>query len=228
MSQFPGIEPTPWDESVFLLKTYEISKPSRDSMEAATRMPGHYTVKVDPLASKELLQQYGFYYCDTLIEPYCTREMFKSFVSCDAVAAQDASLESLLEICDGAFAHGRFHRDFNLSKAQADARYNNWLSQLHAAGKVFDLVYQREVIGFIAVNGASLVLHALASDRRGNGLAKYLWTPVCIKIFDSGVKEITSSVSASNVAVMNLYSRLGFRFRNPLDVYHLLTRPRDV
>lgn len=223
MNQPPNLTPTPWDKECFSIDTYEIFTLSRESLEMAKRVPGHYTLRVNPLASKELLHEFGFYYCDTLIEPYCSMDMFVPFESSDAAVAQGVSLELLLKICDGAFTHGRFHRDLNIRKAQADLRYNRWLSQLYGAGKVRDLIYQDVLAGFIAISENNLVLHALASDWRGKGLAKYLWTPVCLGLFSAGFNEIKSSVSVSNIAVMNLYSRLGFRFRNPVDVYHLLT-----
>jgi ribosomal protein S18 acetylase RimI-like enzyme len=126
-------------------------------------------------------------------------------------------------MCHGAFSHGRFHRDFNLSKVQADQRYDKWLMQLHGAGKVYGVCYRGKLAAFIAVDGNKLVLHAVDSSMRGRGLAKYLWTPVCRMLFEAGHLEVTSSVSASNLAVLNLYSRLGFSFRNPVDIYHRLT-----
>jgi hypothetical protein len=54
-------------------------------------------------------------------------------------------------------------------------------------------------------------------------MAKFLWTPVCQALFDAGASEIVSSISAANLAVVNLYSSLGFRFRNAVDIYHRLT-----
>lgn len=222
MTISPNLKLSTWDSSVFGVDAYEISVLSREVLETVIHVPGHYTVRLDPLASKQLLHEYGFYYCDTLIEPYCTMERFLAVDSVDVYTSQDVALEPLLKICDGAFSHGRFHRDFNLSKAQADRRYNNWLTQLHGAGKVHTLLYRGELAGFIAVEGNRLVLHAIADSLRKRGLAKILWTPVCRTLFEAGCSELVSSVSASNLAVMNLYASLGFRFRNPLDAYHLL------
>lgn len=220
----PNIKSSPWDTAVFGIDTYEIKDLSPESLEVAVRVPGHYTVRAEPLRAKQLLHEYGFYYCDTLIEPYCKADRFLAYDSADVGITQDASLDKLLEICHGAFAHGRFHRDFNLPKEQADRRYDNWLAQLHGAGKVYGLLYRGEVVGFIAVESNRLVLHAVAESIRGRGLAKFLWTPVCRALFDYGYAELVSSVSASNLAVVNLYSTLGFRFRNPIDLYHRLTK----
>lgn len=224
MTLQPNIKTVPWDSAVFGVDAYEITDSSRESLELAARAPGLYTVRVDPLMSKQLLHEYGFYYCDTLIEPYCTGESFPGFDSVDVGISRDISLAPLLAICHGAFSHGRFHRDFSLPKAQADQRYDNWLTQLHGAGKVCGLLYQGELGGFIAVDGNQLVLHAIAEPLRGRGLAKLLWTPVCRMLFKQGCSELVSSVSASNLAVVNLYVTLGFRFRNPIDLYHRFTK----
>ena len=64
------IERTPWDCAALGRDAFELA----DAGEAALAQvgaPGHYTVKVDPLASKKALHENGFYYCDTQIEPYC-------------------------------------------------------------------------------------------------------------------------------------------------------------
>lgn len=223
MTHPESFKPVPWDTAAFDIRAYEIATPTPDLLEIAMQFPGHYTVRVDPLASKRWLHDRGFYYCDTLIEPYCAEERFVPFDDMDVSVSRSLALEPLLGVCHGAFSHGRFHRDFNLSQSQADQRYDNWLAQLHAAGKTHGVLYRGDLAGFIAVDGYRLVLHALVESLRGRGLAKYLWTPVCRTLFEAGHAEVTSSVSASNLAVVNLYSRLGFRFRNPVDIYHRLT-----
>ncbi len=214
----------PWDSVAFGICAYECTEFTLEALKSATQIKGHYTIRIDPLASKQSLYDYGFYYCDTLIEPYCTEESFVPFDLMDVSVSASVELDPLLALCHGAFLHGRFHRDFNLSQARANQRYDNWLAQLHAAGKVHGLIYRGQLGGFIAVDGCKLVLHALAKSLRGLGLAKYLWTPVCRALFDRGFAEVTSSVSATNLAVVNLYSRLGFRFRNPVDIYHRYTQ----
>ena len=214
---------SPWDSSVLGIDAFEIEAPTIDVLVAATKTPGHYTIKTDCLASKHLLQNFGFYYCDTLIEPYCTRERFEPYEHPDVYVSKEASLCQLIDICNGAFEYGRFHRDFSISKTQADKRYTNWLTQLHATGNVYGLFYKDQLKGFIAIVNNQLVLHAISKQFRGQGLAKFLWTPVCRALFDTPYDEIFSSISAGNLAIVNLYGNLGFKFRKSIDVYHRLT-----
>lgn len=212
----------PWDSLVFGVNCYEISNPAIEQLAFAFKQKGHYTVRVDPLHSKADLQRYGFYYCDTLIEPYAAREDFLAFENPKVGIQKNPTLDSILSIARDAFVHGRFHRDFNLPIAQAEQRYENWLIELYQAELVYGLLYEESIAGFIAVKNNSLVLHAVANKYRGKGLAKYLWTPVCQSLFEDKAPEITSSISAANLAVLNLYVSLGFHFRNPIDVYHCL------
>jgi ribosomal protein S18 acetylase RimI-like enzyme len=213
------IRRTSWDRPALGCDTFELANAGAEAMAQASA-PGHYTVKVDPLSDKRILHENGFYYCDTLLEPYCNREHLAGATHPDATLTREVPLADLLRICHGAFAHGRFHRDFGVSRERADCRYDGWLQQLHDAGKVYGLLHRDGLAGFIAAEGGNLVLHAVAEQHRGHGFAKYWWTAVCQELFAAGHREVTSSISATNLAALNLYASLGFRLRHPVDVYH--------
>lgn len=213
------IERTPWDCSALGLDAFELAVASEEAM-AQAQAPGHYTVKVDPLTPKALLHQHGFYYCDTLIEPYCAADRIKAYPHAAAGFTRGSAVEPLLALCRGAFQHGRFHRDFNVKRQLAGLRYENWLRTLHAADKVYGLLWEGKTAGFIAHEAGKLVLHALDDKHRGRGIAKHLWSAVCADLVSGGVRELSSSISAANLAAINLYIALGFRFRNSVDVYH--------
>lgn len=225
------IIPTPWDSKTFGISTFEIQvSPNKEifhqvlNQVVISNKPGHYTVKVDPVTSKKLLHEYGFYYCDTLLEPYCKLEELKTYTKTGISLSKSVSLDALIEVCHGAFIHGRFHRDFNLDKVKADIRYDSWLQQLYGTNNVFGLMYNENLAGFWGFSQNKIILHALDKKYRGKGMAKYFWSLACQELFQQGYSEITSSISAANVAVLNLYCSLGFKFKNPLDVYHLLVK----
>ncbi len=218
------INDTPWDAAVFGLHTAELVEYTPDVLEQTLQTPGHYTIKVDPLESKELLHKHGFYYSDTLLEPYCAAGKLEILMQPDISISKEVNWQDLQPICHGAFVHGRFHRDFNLDSASADLRYDNWLRELHGQRQVYGLFWQGELAGFIAHSGNSLVLHAVAETCRGKGLAKFWWSAVCRELFSAGHLEVKSSISATNMAALNLYASLGFSFRNPLDIYHRLVK----
>jgi hypothetical protein len=216
------LKPTPWDTAAFGMPTWELAEYSAAGLQQAAKTAGHHTIKVDPLADKRMLHEHGFYYCDTLIEPYCPAQKLRRCAHPEAKVSQQVEWNELLTICHGAFAHGRFHRDFNLSKDAADLRYDNWLRQLYDKRQVYGLYWNDALAGFIAYDRNNLLLHAVAEAQRGMGRAKYWWSMVSGELLATH-DEVKSSISAGNLAVLNLYASLGFSFRNPQDVYHRLT-----
>jgi Acetyltransferase (GNAT) domain len=222
VSKVPLIRATPWDTAAFEMPTWELLEYSEISLQQATRMPGHQTIKVDPLVDKRLLHEHSFYYCDTLIVPSCKQARLRVVHHPDATISKSIDVEPALKIFHGSFIHGRFHRDFNLPKSGADLRYDNWLKQLIESQQVYGLYWQDDLAGFIGYNTNNLVLHAVAEKYRGKGLSKYWWSEACIELIANGHDEIKSSISAANLAVLNLYASLGFSFSNPQDIYHRL------
>jgi len=213
------IERVPWDCTALGGAAWELRTATPETL-ARVRDPGEYTLKADPLSDKRILHDSGFYYCDTLVEPFRSAAEFRPLPHPSARFSGGPALEPLLAICRTAFEHGRFHRDFNVERRRADLRYENWLRTLHAARKVRGLLWEDELAGFIAHEGGKLVLHAMGGKHRGRGIAKYLWSAVCADLVRQGAGELSSSVSTANLAAVNLYAALGFRFRNAVDVYH--------
>jgi len=208
-----------WDSAALGCDAFELANAGAEAL-GQVAAPGHYTVRVEPTSPKEALHRSGFYYCDTLIEPYCAAGHLKLHHHPAAGFDRRPQLGSLLEMCRDAFRHDRFHRDFNVERRHADLRYENWLKTLHAANQVYGLAWEGGSAGFIAREGGKLVLHALDAAHRGRGLAKHLWSCVCAELVRDGAGEISSSISVSNTPALNLYASLGFRFRNPSDLYH--------
>jgi hypothetical protein len=157
-----------------------------------------------------------------LIIPSCKIAGLRSFRNLDATIVKLKDVEDPVKLFHGSFIHGRFHRDFNLTKKAADLRYDNWLKQLVKARQVYGLYWQSHLAGFIGYESNNLVLHALAPEFRGKGLSKYWWSEVSLALFENGSNEIKSSISAANLAALNLYSSLGFSFSAPIDIYHRL------
>ncbi|MFC4618825.1 GNAT family N-acetyltransferase [Camelliibacillus cellulosilyticus] len=221
-----GAIETPWDRRVFGIDTYEITTVTDERLERLSQKPGHFSVRVPPLFPKRILHETGFYYCDTLIEPYCQKKHFKDFHDDRAEAGRNLDPDQAVPFCRKAFQYDRFHRDFNLDKAKADERYEQWMRAIAQKGALIGLWFEKKLAGFFACEGSQIRLHALGPDFRGKGLAKYLWSAACRQLFAEGYEELSSSVSAANLAIVNLYRSLGFSFRHPVDIYHKYNPPR--
>jgi len=218
-----AIQPTPWDTKIFGYSCFEIMEVNEETLSHAAETPGHYTIRVDPLSSKALLHQYGCYYADTLIQPYCKASSIKRYFDASIELTSSPDITLLQDMCNSSFVHGRFHRDFNINRSDADQRYKLWLLQLYEEHHVLAFIVEQQLAGFIAHDHGNFLLHAVDHNFRGKGLAKFCWSAACEYLFNQGIDEITSSISASNLAALNLYSSLGFRFKHAIDIYHLFT-----
>ena len=146
-------------------------------------------------------------------------------VTCrDISIDKQGCLEDITSLCYNTFKYDRFHRDPYIDQTLADHRYLRWLTELFSQNNVYFLRYQQNIVGFIAHLGSKLVLHALSESIRGLGFAKYFWAQVSKQLFTDGFLEVGSSVSLTNLAVMNLYNSLEFRYRNPIEIYHRITK----
>jgi len=218
--KLPGsVRETPWDRRAFGFDTYEVITLDSVAEAFVNCTPGHFTIKVDPLADTRKVNECGFYYCDTLLVPFATRETYCARKEARA-AISEVTLGQLIPMCRGVFRHGRYHRDPNITTELADRRYVQWVSEMHARGDVFGLTWEGRLAAFFGCSKGHVQLHAVADDFRGKGIAKHLWSVGIEELFGRGHAEVTSSVSAANLAVVNLYASLGFRFRDATDSYH--------
>ena len=228
---FEDIITTSWDSRAFGINTFEILYTSEINLQNILerifqeKLLGHYTIKINPLTSKKIFHEFGFYYCDTLIEPYCSPERIVKYDKEGVDISESVDREELnllINMIYSTFTYDRFHRDFNINPHLADVRYDLWLQDLWKNKQVFTLRFSGRIAGFWAYSNNKILLHALSQEYRGKGLSKYFWSLACEKLFTKGHQELTSSISVSNLAVLNLYSSLGFRFRNAVDIYHLV------
>ncbi len=210
--------PVPWDTRAFNIECYEVL--GLDGLDELKKTTGYFTLKLNPLTSAAQIQEFGFRYVDTLIVPVCDQKAFVGYPHPEVSITKNVKFPEVLAIASNAFIYGRYHRDGSIPLELAERRYQNWLTDLYSAGKVVGIEYQEKLAAFIGIEGSKLVLHAVHSGFRGLGLAKFLWTPVCEELFSKGYSEIESSISAANLAVVNLYARLGFTMESAQDVYH--------
>ncbi|WP_106496541.1 GNAT family N-acetyltransferase [Lentibacillus sp. Marseille-P4043] len=224
------LRPTPWDKRNFSIDTYEVISMTEDALLETDWQEGHYTIKVDPLKSPEKLLDHGFYYMDTLIEPECMRDEFVPSDRGGTFISEDYQAEEVFAIAEEAFVHGRFHRDFNIPSSLADLRYMNWVKDLHEKGQIFGLFYEHELAGFYGYEDDKVLLLGIKKDFRNKGLAKAFASKGCLEQFRLGHDTLRTSISAANVASLNLFYSLGFRLKHTVDVYHKLngTKPVEV
>jgi ribosomal protein S18 acetylase RimI-like enzyme len=219
-----GVNYIPWDSTTFGMKAYEIDSYNEELLKQTTEKNSHYTIKVNPLCDKSLLHKYSFYYVDTLLQPSCKEADIHLFISENLKLRIDTNhykydINLFEKMIEGLFQHGRFHRDFNINKEDADTRYKSWFKQIFDTGSVHVCLFEENVVGFMAYKDNNLLLTGLDKSIQGKGLAKYFWSESFKEIFKN-FSNVVTSVSSTNLSVLNLYNSLGFKFNNPMDVYH--------
>lgn len=136
--------------------------------------------------------------------------------------------ETIQAIAAQSFHHGRYHADPLFPRELANLRYEHWIKRALASEDGLDQVFVMEqagsVQGFyhVTVEGeiSDMRLAAVRPELQGSILGFELYKSMLHVLKALGVRRVISSISGSNTAVMNLYSRLGFRFSDPDMIYH--------
>lgn len=126
------------------------------------------------------------------------------------------------EIAAESFTDDRFHLDPLCSTEMADRRFVFWVDDLLADGTVIVtlLVWDGTVIAFMARRGDHLILAGFARSHVNSGLGEYLWLAVLAEMRAAGLPQARTLIACNNIPVLNLYSRLGFKFRDPEVTFH--------
>jgi ribosomal protein S18 acetylase RimI-like enzyme len=135
----------------------------------------------------------------------------------------DPVLQSkIMECARESFSDDRFHMDPNCHKELADLRFFNWAKDLidNPEVEIYIAVLGEDVVGFLAQKQGNLILAGFMSSYTGKGLGEFLWLESLSNMMTHGLEHATTRISANNVAVLNLYARLGFKFRNPAAMFH--------
>jgi len=219
------LSPTPWDKRTFKIDTYQLTDASDQALKETNNIHGHFTLKVNPLKNPKNFIETGFYYMDSLIEPVCKKNDFQFFENNKVSLSQDYQKKEILQIAKDTFIHGRFHRDFNVPNSLADIRYMRWVEDLMEEKNLFALLYNGELAGFYGFDEDKVLLLGIKKEFQGMGLAKPFTSLGCKKQFEQGYSSLYTSISAANVASLNLFYSLGFKLKKTLDVYHKLNGP---
>ena len=87
------------------------------------------------------------------------------------------------------------------------------------------------MVGFFIVerqsdHGMYWHLTAIDPDHQGRGVGLDLWRTRLLRHRAEGVTSVETTISAHNVAALNLYARLGFTFTAPMMTFHRVLDPR--
>ena len=143
------------------------------------------------------------------------------------VPANETDIPNLVFIAEHAFNYERYHVDPRLEKKPADLRYGKWVENSfhHATQRLFKILNDKHLLGFFIVEydeKKSIYWHltAISPQWQGMGYGLRVWRAMLKHHQKEGYDSITTTISARNSAVLNLYAKLNFRFLPPDMTFH--------
>ncbi|MCB2263498.1 MAG: GNAT family N-acetyltransferase [Candidatus Thiosymbion ectosymbiont of Robbea hypermnestra] len=189
----------------------------------------------EQLSESMFLESKGFGFIETVLYPELDRLQALAFPADGFVIAPAlrCDLAALREIAERSFRHGRYHVDPRLDSGLADARYGRWVANSldHPRQRLLKVVMDTRIIGFFIVEsmgdkGVYWHLGAIDPAWQGRGYGERVWRALLRYCRDAGRDGVVTSIPARNVAILNLYAKLGFRFRRPEATFHWLREGR--
>jgi RimJ/RimL family protein N-acetyltransferase len=136
--------------------------------------------------------------------------------------AEERDRELLTNMAERMFRHGRFHDDPRIDAKLGDRRYRAWAENAFSAPhqRVLKCSIEGRIVGFFVTEYREKghcfwSLNGLAPSNVGQGLGKRVWRSMLNWHRVEGVDTVSTSISSHNVAALNLYVELGFRFPLP-------------
>lgn len=213
-----------------------------------TKIEEHGRIFVQARVSKgnshviPLLERNNFNFIETILVPYTTLQtnpVLNRFIAdkseflpkqyncndCRVVQINKDDISSCLrikEIGTESFSDDRFHIDHQCSNEIADIRFSFWIEDMLADEQViFHTVnYLGRAQGFMTRKSDNLILAGFSKEFIGKGLAKFLWLSVLEDVANEGFSQVHTLISTNNTPVLNLYTRLGFKFKDPAVTLH--------
>lgn len=185
----------------------------------------------DQFIASFLLEQYGFKFIEMVLHPFIENLQSINLSEQDfqirhVPTSEVTMVQDLAKKC---FAHERFHADPRLSTALADERYGRWVKNSHASSNQILLKIEdnHQIIAFFVIENLSenevyWHLTAVSPEFQGRGYGFKTWLAMLGKHKADGFSQVSTTISARNSRVLNLYSHLQFRFLPPEMTFHWL------
>ena len=225
---------TPWDSQIFGFPVARIdhlrvseTPPASISHQPLLDWIARYRYRLlscrlahTRVAESMFLESLGFNFIESLLHPQLT-DLQRHTVDPPELsisAALPGDVADLQRIARTAFRDQRHHLDPRLDSARADERYAHWVgnSIAHPTQQLIKISDGAKLVAFFVIerneNRIYWHLNAVAPQWQGQGYGKRAWRSMLAWHQQQGVEQVTTSISVTNLRVLNLYARLGFRF----------------
>jgi RimJ/RimL family protein N-acetyltransferase len=177
------------------------------------------------------LEGAGFRFVEMVYEPWLDAldGIAEPRHTIDVAEASNADVEAIAAIAHDAFLTGRYLLDWRLPAELSKRRYADWVRSSFASNEQQVLKAESDgtLVGFFIVerrpdDTVYWHLTAIAPGHQGQGLGQSVWRAMLRRHRAEAATGVRTTISGHNVAVMNLYARLGFSFSAPQMTFHRL------
>ena len=178
-----------------------------------------------------LLEKVGFNFLEMVLHPYLQLNELPFYNLDSSISISEAKgkdFEILANLATNTFKHERFQIDPRIPDDAGQQRYKNWIisCENHPSQILYKFTLNKTIIGgFIIERNLDLNevywhLTFISPNQQGKGSGFLCWKSMLDFHKNEGAKKVSTTISARNIRVLNLYSKLNFRFSNPSVTYH--------
>ena len=181
------------------------------------------------LNESSFLEQKGFRFIEMVLHPVLDGLDDLSFPD-DTIIINEAAKEDvsfIKEIAENAFSNERYLVDPRLGSIPGRLRYSNWVENSYEDQRqqLLKIEDNGRLVGFFIIEiikGVSAYWHltAIAPAFHRQGYGRRAWLAMLKHHMEEGINSISTTISARNTPVLNLYSQLRFRFLPPEMTFH--------
>ena len=185
----------------------------------------------DSVRESIIIECVGFKFIEMVIHPFIdlfSIEEFSVDKSIKIEEAESSDLEELSLIAEVAFKDDRFTIDPRIPSRIAGERYRNWVLSCddHPTQRAYKFSQKGKTLGFFIIEEDEQIkkaywhLTAISPQYQGLGFGTRCWQAMLDFHRKRGMQEVSTTISTRNVSVLNLYSKLNFRFKAPQSTFH--------
>lgn len=182
------------------------------------------------------LERNNFRFVEMVLHPIAIGLQTYPAIDTEMVVEQvcEAELPSVVSMAERSFGYERYHVDPRLDPELANIRYGRWISNSFYDSKQVLLKVRLlggRIVAFFVVENKddrSVYWHltAVNPDFQGKKLGYHIWMTMINYHKVAGIDSIRTTISARNSPVLNLYSKLNFRFASPEMTFHWVKSDR--
>lgn len=183
----------------------------------------------DRLQESMFLESKGFRFIEMVLHPKIEKLQSVDIAQDNLIItpALESDLPVMQSIAERAFGHERYHIDPRLDPRLGDLRYGQWVknSLNHSQQRLLKVIDSKHIVALFIVElreHKSVCWHltAISPQWQGRGYGQRVWQAMLRHHQVEGQDCVMTTISARNVAVLNLYAKLNFRFLPPEMTFH--------